>query len=129
VGSVRVLTVDDHATFRDAARALIAATEGFEVAGEAEAGEAGVAAARRLRPDLLLLDVRLPDIDGYETARRIAVHQPDTVIVLVSAAEEAIQGDIAARCGAVAFVLKDDLRPSLLRQLWARHGSRAASPT
>jgi DNA-binding NarL/FixJ family response regulator len=125
VGSVRVLTVDDHATFREAARALVAAT-GFETVGEASTGEEGVAAAFRLRPDVVLLDVRLPDIDGYETARRIAPHLPAVLICLVSTAEEARRGDSVERCGATAFVMKENLRPSLLRELWATHGTRTA---
>jgi two-component system, NarL family, invasion response regulator UvrY len=128
VGSVRVLTVDDHATFRHAARALIGATEGFEVAGEAASGEEGVAAAVRLHPDLVLMDVRLPDIDGYEATRRIVPLQPGAVVVLISATEEAILGETAARCGAVAFVCKEELRPSLLRDLWNRHGHPVAAP-
>jgi DNA-binding NarL/FixJ family response regulator len=125
VGSVRVLTVDDHATFRAAAHALIDATAGFEVVGEASTGEEGVAMAFRLRPDLVLLDVRLPDIDGYEVARRIAPHLPAVVICLVSTADEAIHGDPSDVCGAVGYVLKQDLRPGLLRELWATHGDPA----
>ncbi len=122
MGSIRVLTVDDHATFRTAARAVIGATEGFEVAGEAASGEEGVAAAARLHPDLVLMDVRLPDIDGYEAARRIAPLRPEAVVVLVSATDEALHGDAEARCGAAAFVRKEQLCPTLLRDLWQRHG-------
>jgi DNA-binding NarL/FixJ family response regulator len=127
VGSVRVLTVDDHATFREAARALVAATEGFEAVGEAATGEEGVLAARRLHPDLVLMDVHLPDIDGYEAARRIAPLQPGTVIVLVSA-DDALFGDPTSICGASAFVRKEELRPTLLRELWDRHRVEAAAP-
>ena len=126
MGSVRVLTVDDHATFRDAARALIVAT-GFEVAGEAASGEEGVAAAARLHPDLVLMDVRLPDIDGCEATRRIIPLRPEAVVVLVSATEEGVPGDLAARCGAAAFVCKEQLRPSLLRELWDSHGHPVAA--
>ena len=124
LANVSVLTIDDHAPFREAARALVDATRGFEVAGEASAGEDGVAAVMRTNPDMVLLDVVLPGIDGYEVARRIAPVRPDTVIVLISAAEDAIQGDAAARCGAVAFVRKQDLRPELLITLWKVHGPR-----
>jgi DNA-binding NarL/FixJ family response regulator len=126
VGSVRVLTVDDHATFRQAATALIAATDGFVAVGEAPTGQEGVIAAERLAPDLVLLDVGLPDIDGYEAARRIAAVRPDAMIVLVSAGVEALGGDPAARCGASAFVPKESLRPTLLRELWTRHRGAAA---
>src|SRR3954466_16344543 len=65
-----VLIVDDHPSFRSTARALLEA-EGFEVVGEAEDGASGLAAAAELRPDLILLDVQLPDIDGFEVASRV----------------------------------------------------------
>ena len=121
MGSVRVLTVDDHATFREAARALVAATAGFESVGEATTAEDGIAAAIRLRPDLVLLDVILPGMDGYEAARRMAPALPHALICLMSATDGAIQGDFAARCGATAFVRKQDLRPGLLQTLWQSH--------
>jgi len=120
VGAVRVLTVDDHATFRQAATALIDATDGFEAVGVARTGLEAVVAAERLAPDLILMDVGLPDIDGYEAARRIALFRPAAMILLVSVGDEAI-GDPTARCGAAAFVHKEDLRPALLRDLWAKH--------
>ena len=126
MGSVRVLTVDDHATFRQAATALIAATDGFVAVGEASTGEEGVAAAGRLAPDLVLLDVGLPDIDGYEAARRIGAVLPQALIVLISAGDDALAGDPAARCGASAFVPKESLRPTVLRELWTRHRGAAA---
>jgi DNA-binding NarL/FixJ family response regulator len=124
---VRVLTVDDHASFRNAVRSVLEATEGFTLGGEVETGEDGVRAWTRLRPDLTLMDVRLPGISGYEAARRITHLAPDALVVLVSAAEEAIQGDEAARCGAVAFVRKLDVSPHLLEDLWRIHGPASAS--
>ena len=124
MGSVRVLTIDDHAAFRTAAHALVDATAGFELVGEAGTGADGVAAAFRLRPDIVILDVGLPDMDGYEAARRIAPNLPAVVICLVSTTEEALQGDPAALCGAVAFVRKQDLRPKVLQELWSTHGGR-----
>jgi DNA-binding NarL/FixJ family response regulator len=127
VGSVRVLTVDDHATFRAAARAVVAATAGFETVGEAATGEDGVAAAVRLRPDIVLLDVRLPDIDGYEAARRIAPELPSALICLVSTLEEALEGEPATACGASAVVRKQDLQPALLADLWAKHAAGSAT--
>ncbi|TME80505.1 MAG: response regulator transcription factor [Chloroflexi bacterium] len=88
VSTVRVLTVDDHASFRSTARALVAATEGFEVAGEVATGEEAVAAVERLHPDLVLMDVRLPGIDGYEATRQISRIRPEVVVVLVSAVDD-----------------------------------------
>ena len=121
--SVRVLTVDDHPAFRDAARALIDATPGFEVAGDVDSGEDAVGAVMRLRPDLVLMDVGLSGIDGYEATRRVRYVRPATVIVLVSASEEALEGETAVTCGAVAWIRKQDLRPSLLQELWQIHGT------
>jgi DNA-binding NarL/FixJ family response regulator len=68
---VRVLIVNDQAPFRRAAEQVVEATDGFEVAGEVTTGEAAVAAAQALRPDLILMDVHLPGIDGPEATRRI----------------------------------------------------------
>ena len=121
--SIRVLTVDDHPAFRDAARALIDATPGFEVAGEVDSGEDAVGAVMRLRPDLVLMDVGLSGIDGYEATRRLRYVRPATVIVLVSASDDALEGEPAVTCGAVAWVRKQDLRPRLLRELWQIHGT------
>jgi DNA-binding NarL/FixJ family response regulator len=123
VTSIRVLTVDDHPAFRDAARALIDATPGFEVAGEVDSGEDAVGAVMRLRPDLVLMDVGLSGIDGYEATRRLRYVRPATVIVLVSASDDALEGETAATCGAVASVRKQDLRPGLLQELWQIHGT------
>jgi two-component system, NarL family, invasion response regulator UvrY len=123
VTSIRVLTVDDHPAFRDAARALIDATPGFEVAGEVDSGEDAVGAVMRLRPDLVLMDVGLSGIDGYEATRRLRYVRPATVIVLVSASDDALEGETAVTCGAVAWVRKQDLRPRLLRELWQIHGT------
>jgi DNA-binding NarL/FixJ family response regulator len=123
VAAVRVLTVDDHASFRAAAREVVGATLGFTVAGEVTTGEDGVAAWLRLRPEITVMDVRLPDISGYEASRRITAIEPGALIVLVSASDEAIQGDEAARCGAAAFVPKREFLPRLLESIWQVHGT------
>ena len=69
-----VLIVDDHPSFRASARAILEA-DGFEVSGEAEDGESAIAAADRLHPDVVLLDVQLPDIDGFEVTRRLTLER------------------------------------------------------
>ena len=114
MSTVRVLTVDDHASFRSTARALVAATEGFEVAGEVATGEEAVAAVERLHPDLVLMDVRLPGIDGYEATRQISRIRPEV--------DDPLEGHPAARRGTAPFVRKQDLRPNVLVNLWAVHG-------
>src|SRR4051794_25261550 len=82
--SCSVLIVDDHATFRSAVRAVLEAS-GFEVLGEAVDGASALAAAATLRPEVVLLDVQLPDIDGFDVARRLANGPgPGPAVVLVS---------------------------------------------
>src|SRR5437763_12784142 len=78
-----VLIVDDHPSFRASARALLQ-SEGFEVVGEAEDGESALRAVAALLPELVLLDVQLPDIDGFEVARRLTTRDGGPAVVLVS---------------------------------------------
>src|SRR5215472_14365399 len=100
--SVRVLIVDDLEPFRRAARAVVQATAGFEVAGEAVSGEESLEAARELRPDLILMDVNLPGISGVEATRRIRGAFPRTVVLLLSTRDTHDYGPRAAECGAAA---------------------------
>jgi DNA-binding NarL/FixJ family response regulator len=118
--TVRVVTVDDQAAFRRAAEVVINAAPGFELAGEAASGEEGLSVVGSLDPDLVLLDVRMPGINGVETARRLAAERPDLVIVLVSVQEPG-SAPGASACGAATQVAKRDLGPSLLRDLWVAH--------
>ena len=118
---VRVLTVDDQAVFRRVAHDVIVATLGFEPIGEAGSGEEAVEAVDRLRPDLVLLDVRMPGIGGIEAARRITSAHPDTVVVLVSIEEPDEVGHAVRGSGAATLVRKQDFGPALLRRVWAQH--------
>jgi two-component system, NarL family, invasion response regulator UvrY len=124
VTEVRVLTVDDQVVFRDAARDVITATPGFEQVGDAESGEEAMAAVERLRPELVLLDVRMPGIGGIETARRITAAHPDTVVVLITLEDGHNFAGAVEGSGAVALVRKQDFGPSLLRALWSTHGAQ-----
>jgi DNA-binding NarL/FixJ family response regulator len=114
--SVNVLVVDDGAPFREAAAGLVSSMEGFDLVGVAETGEESVDVARKLRPDLVLMDVRLPGIDGIEATRRIRANHADAVIVLVSTCDD--YSDDLESCGAAAFMLKDVLTPDRLRSTW-----------
>ena len=114
---IRVFTVDDQERFRTAARLLLEATPGFCSAGEASTGEDGVAAVLRDDIDLVLMDVRLPGIDGIEATRRLRLARPMTEVVLVSASAAELPAD-AGECGALAVLSKDELRPSVLISLW-----------
>jgi DNA-binding NarL/FixJ family response regulator len=104
----RVIVVDDHPGFRRSAKALLAA-EGFEVVGEAEDGASALDAAAALAPEVVVLDVQLPDIDGFEVTRRLLAEQPDLRIVLVSSRDRSQYGPLIEQCGAVGFVAKGDL--------------------
>ena len=116
---VRVLTVDDQAVFRGVVREVIAATPGFESVGEASNGEEALAAVARLDPQLVLLDVRMPGIDGIEVARRLRATHPDTLLVLISV-EEWTDLPSAVHV-AVPLVRKQDFGPRLLKRIWSEH--------
>jgi two-component system, NarL family, invasion response regulator UvrY len=119
---VRVIAVDDQEVFRRVARQLIAATEGFEQVGEAASGGEALALAARVHPDLVLLDVRMPGLDGVETARRLATVVPGAVVVLISLDGIADLPSSIVLAGAEAHVRKQDLSPQRLRELWRVHG-------
>jgi two-component system invasion response regulator UvrY len=125
---VRVLTVDDQVVFRQAARDVIAATPGFESVGDVGSGEEAVAAVERLRPELVLLDVRMPGIGGIEAARRISEASPETVVVLISIEDSEEFAEDAQVSGAAALVRKQDFGSALLRKIWQAHGEGAELP-
>jgi DNA-binding NarL/FixJ family response regulator len=103
-----VLIVDDHGTFRATARILLEA-EGFHVVGEAADGATAVMEACRLRPDLVLLDVQLPDTDGFHVAETITAHPDAPAVILVSSRDPSDFGPLVSRSGARGFVPKAEL--------------------
>jgi DNA-binding NarL/FixJ family response regulator len=123
--TVGVLIVDDQRPFLVAARRLIASTPGFESVGEATSGERAVTLAAALRPDLVLMDVRMPGLGGLAAARCITMARSAAVVVLVSADPQDVPADAAQGCGALAVIGKQQLRPSSLTALWQRCAARA----
>ncbi|MGA8016863.1 MAG: response regulator transcription factor [Candidatus Dormiibacterota bacterium] len=120
--AVQVLIVDDQAPFRLAARLVVEATDGFEVVGEVETGEASIEAARELAPDLILMDVNLPGINGLEATQRILAdnHSKRPVVVLVLSTYEAAEfAPRAAEAGAAGFIPKSEFTPDRLEEEWA----------
>ena len=100
----RILIVDDHPSFRATARAVLSA-DGFDVVGEAEDGASALEAVERLRPDLVLLDVQLPDTDGFSIALAVGKLNGDApTIVLTSSHDASDFGPIVGRCGAAGVV-------------------------
>jgi DNA-binding NarL/FixJ family response regulator len=114
---VRVLVVDDQPLVRSATRLLLDATREFEAIGEAASGNEALDAVEQLDPDLVLLDVRMPDMDGIEAAARIRATHRRTVVVLMSGDSRT---DLRASAAA-PFVPKEQLKAAVLRELWARH--------
>ena len=111
-----LLIVDDHPGFRSLARRLLTAG-GFEVVGEAADGHAAITAARTLRPDVVLLDIQLPDIDGFEVTARLRDGQAGPVVVLISTRDRADYGPRMDRCGARGFIPKAELSAAAIRSL------------
>jgi DNA-binding NarL/FixJ family response regulator len=113
-----VLIVDDHPSFRAVARSVLE-TDGFAVIGTASDGESGVAATLRLAPDVVLLDVELPDIDGFEVAARLRRAGSAAAIVLASSRDGADFGSLVAESGARGFIAKAELSGDAIRALVA----------
>lgn len=120
--SVRVLCIDDQAVFRDVMREIIASTPGFTQIGEASCGEAAVAAVVELRPDLVLMDIRMPGLDGFEAAQLMAQRRRDLVVILMSADPLDPATRVPQSGGQINLVAKQELCPRTLLDLW--HGRR-----
>ena len=119
--SPTVLIIDDHAAFRAGVRALLAA-DGYDVIGEAPDGRRGIEAAAELQPEVVLLDVRLPDMDGFEVAGELAV-RCSCAIVITSSSDDPLYPARAVGSGARGFVAKHDVTgPALDRLLAASQG-------
>lgn len=105
--------------FRRVARAVVDASDGFEAVGEAGSGEEAVVAAGQLRPDLVLMDVNLPGIDGLEATRRIRSQSRAPVVLLLST-WDSDDGNGAMQCGAAEYIPKSRFGPERLEVAWRR---------
>jgi len=121
--TVGVLIVDDQAPFRDVARTVVALSPGFDVVAEAASGEEAIAAADDRHPDLVLMDINLPGINGLEATRKIVDDHPETIVILLSTYTRDDLPEDARACGAVRYVHKEDFSPLILRETWDEHGA------
>jgi DNA-binding NarL/FixJ family response regulator len=103
-----ILIVDDHTAFRTIVREVLEA-DGYDVVGEAPDGRAGLCAALELKPDIVLLDVRLPDMDGFAVALRLAAGGNGPAVIVTSSSDDPLYPARAARSGARGFVAKHDV--------------------
>jgi DNA-binding NarL/FixJ family response regulator len=113
-----VLIVDDHPSFRATARLLLEA-EGWLVVGEAEDGERALQRAAELHPDVVLLDVNLPDLDGFQVAARLTAQDGAPAVVLCSSRDGSDFGSLVGLSGARGFLAKADLSGEALARLVA----------
>ena len=127
---IRVLIVDDQEPFRAVARTVVELTDGFEVVGEAENGEDSVIRAHDLAPDLVLMDVNMPGINGLEATRQILADRPaggKPVVVLVLSTYEAAEfAPQAEAAGAASFISKSEFSPERLVEAWSAAGVASA---
>ncbi len=127
---IKVLICDDHALFREGIKAILRHEEGIEIAGEAGDGRQALQMADQLRPDVVLMDIAMPDLSGYEATRRIkSAHKDMKVLILTMYDDE----DLVARCldaGASGYVLKDTPAAQLVYaiDMVARKGGKYLSP-
>jgi DNA-binding NarL/FixJ family response regulator len=116
---LHVLIADDHPLFRHGIRALLDATPEFEVAGEATTGEEAVILAASLQPDVILMDIQMPGVNGIEATRRILHTSPHIHILMVTMFEDDASVFTAMRAGARGYILKDAEKADLLRAIRA----------
>ena len=116
---MRVLLVDDQAMFLRAMTSVVQETPGFEVVGEASSGEESLVVAAELLPDLVLMDVNLPGIDGVEATRRLRMRDFRPVVLLLSTYDEDAGEHFAAESGAAGYVTKSAFGPDRLEEVWS----------
>src|SRR5512142_1210699 len=129
MGQVRVLLVDDHALFREGLAGILRGQPDLQVVGEANDGLEAVVKAREYKPDLILMDVQMPGMDGLEATRQIKLMLPDVTIVMLTIRDDDEKLFEALKSGAQGYLLKDIRSAEMLTMLrGALHGEAALSP-
>jgi DNA-binding NarL/FixJ family response regulator len=128
VSSHSVLVVDDQAPFRIAAKAVLRRLAEFELAGEASSGHEAIEMADRLHPELVLMDINMPQMSGIEATRQIVAAHPDTVVILCSTYDMRDLPAEAGSSGAAGYLNKEQLGAELLRRVWTQRGNGWPGP-
>jgi DNA-binding NarL/FixJ family response regulator len=111
---IRVLIVDDHRLFADALKAILSVESRLEVAGTADSGEDAVRQTAALRPDVVLMDISMPGVNGLEATRRILAEQPGTRVLMLTGSDARQDVDAARSAGAAGYVTKDRIAAELI---------------
>ncbi|MGH3085731.1 MAG: response regulator, partial [Rubrobacteraceae bacterium] len=114
---VRVLVADDHPLFRDGMRGLLDSVEDTEVAGEAATGREAVELAKALSPDVILMDIKMPDLNGIAATREVLDHSPGIGILVVTMLEDDDSVFAAMRAGASGYLLKGAHQDEVIRAI------------
>jgi DNA-binding NarL/FixJ family response regulator len=122
---VRILIADDHQIFRDGLKVLLETEPGLEVVGEAENGAEAVRLAARLKPDVILMDIQMPEVDGLEATRQCVSAVPGVKILMLTMFDDDPSVFAAMRAGARGYLLKGVRRDKMLRAIWAAAGGEA----
>jgi DNA-binding NarL/FixJ family response regulator len=126
---LRVLIADDHPIFRHGMQAMLATAAGLICVGEARTGQEAMALAASLQPDVILMDLQMPELDGIEATRRILTASPQIRVLIVTMLEDDASVFTAMKAGARGYVLKDAEKPEILRAITAvGHGEAIFSP-
>jgi DNA-binding NarL/FixJ family response regulator len=124
--SIRVLLCDDHAVVREGLARLLESTDGIDVAGTAADGEEAVARALELRPDVIIMDLQMPNVDGVAATRRITVEAPEAQVVVLTSFSDNARIHDALDAGARGYLLKDAEAPEVVRAI--RAAARGEAP-
>jgi len=116
---IRILIVDDHALFREGVHAILKAVPDIEIVGETGTGEEAITLASNLKPDVILMDIQMPDLNGVEATHRILQKQPEIGIIIVTMLEDDDSLFSAMRAGARGYVLKGADKAEMLKSIRA----------
>ncbi|MFK4707316.1 DNA-binding NarL/FixJ family response regulator [Roseateles asaccharophilus] len=125
---IRVMTVDDHPLMREGIAALLAAHDGLELVGEAADGQAAVEAFAALRPDVVLMDLQMPELDGAAAIARIVAQSPDARVLVLTTYRGDAQARRAFAAGASGYLLKNAIRRELVEAIRQVHAGRRYLP-